>query len=229
MRLIAIFLLVGWPGGVARAENSEPDPNRVDTPPQDLTLSEDTAEGPKTRMGEAWATRPFSIELHLGIATPLGLGGVMLEVAPVRWVSLGCGIGTNVVGVEVACMSRVRAFVRAERAFNLGVGVSGGSYMQSKPTRYGALAPLLGAMDSMGESPWPSEYYWERALWLNAELGYESRHQSGGSFRVYIGLGKLLNPADATPDPSGPDPGQHRKFERWDALPYAGVAWGYAF
>ena len=194
-----------------------------------LTVGVAQAEPGPERSGEAWAERPFSIELMMGVATPLGLGGFMVEVAPVRWLSLGCGIGTNIIGPEVACMSRFRVASTPDTALALGLGVSGGPHHQSPGTALGALSVIAGPLSANGESPWPSSYHWARALWLNGEVGYERRWPTGLGVRAFVGLARILNPDDRVARPAGPDPGQHRSFQPNTTLPYAGLGWGYAF
>jgi hypothetical protein len=182
------------------------------------------------QLGDAWASRRFSVELDLGLATPVGFAGVMLDVALVRWASIGCGVGTTLIALELACMSHVRVLTSPEEAFSFGAGLSVGRYVQTRATRYGALNPLLGTLGSIGHAgSWPSEYEWKKALWLNVEAGYEWRFDSGFTWRVYAGLSTILNPNDAEPHPSEPSPGQSGTYDHSNIMPYLGGAWGYAF
>lgn len=183
----------------------------------------------------AWELRPFAIEVDLGVATPVGALGVMIDTSPSSRFSIGCGLGTNLYfrtissGFEGACMMHLRPLSGRERALSLGVGASVGSFEKSEVSAMGAFGPLLGPMTAIREGPGPRDKRWDVAAWLNFDIGYERRTVQGATFRVYLGVAQLLNPGSGRetepPDPNY-DPGVVKSST---TLLYFGVAFGRAW
>lgn len=134
----------------------------------------------------AWGKNPFSLELHAGIATPLGAVGLMASYSFVPWVALACGAGTNFEGPQFACLARGRLILRETRALYLGAGLSGGPHIQTEVTGFGVFGLLLAPMTQMREDLPPAPLHWDFAEWGNFEFGYESR--KGLVFSTYAGL-----------------------------------------
>jgi hypothetical protein len=172
----------------------------------------------------SWRSRPFSLTLHFGIATPVGAVGVAFDYAPFRWVSAGCGVGTNFVGPEGSCFVRFRPNTAGELAFYEGGGISGGPYTQSEENRLGLLAPIFGPLSLMGERR-PSRH-WQFATWINVECGFELRRLAGRTWRVYLGAAVLANPSDSQIEPSSAY--SRSAMPVAGVMPYAGFAIGWA-
>jgi hypothetical protein len=156
---------------------------------------------------DAWAAAPRTIEAQVGIASPLGLG-VAVDVAPVRWLSVGAGVGRSATAAQVAGCVRARPWAGPRRALYLGACVSAGGYRE----------------------PTPSDATYReaaRAWWASPELGIEWR--SGGvAARVFAGPTFLLNP-DAV-HCTGADLAGCEAGETWGtSMPFGGVAIGWAF
>jgi hypothetical protein len=184
-----------------------------------------------------WDRRPWAIELNLGIATPVGVAGLMLDYAPLTSLSLGCGAGTNLFfdtkmhGVEAACMVRFRALSDSQRALALGFGASIGPFLKTEVFAMGTLGPFLGPLTALREGPPPRERVWDAAGWLNFEMGYEKRTLEGVTFRVYVGVAHMLNPEDARPlePPTDAFDRDRDVVELSTTLMYFGVAPGRAW
>jgi hypothetical protein len=180
---------------------------------------------------DAWEAHPVALEAHAGIATPVGALGVMVDVAPASWVSVGCGTGLSLGGLQLACMMRPRFVFKRNMGVHLGVGASMGPHEQGENTSLGALGAFTGVMSGMAHSATDySQYTWERAYWTNFEVGFERRLTGGLCLRSYAGLAHMLNfedreyHLDDNPEIVGPpfdDPQRN--------LVYVGAAVGKAF
>jgi hypothetical protein len=143
-----------------------------------------------------WAQRPFALDANMGVATPLGNLGVSLEYAPLAWLSLSAGAGTNLEGPQLAAMLRVRATPNRPSSLFAGAGYSRGAHAQSLATRYGTLSLAQAFVDAQGESgPKTPSRHWQRADWANVELGGEMRPANGFDARGFFGVAFLLNPS----------------------------------
>jgi hypothetical protein len=108
------------------AHPSPGDPAQPDGASPDATVV-------RPRPPDPWETRPFMVEAHLGIGTPVGLVGIAFDYSPWALLGLNLGVGLGVSGPEYAFTSRVRLLRVGRRtrvALYLGAGVSGGSYDQ---------------------------------------------------------------------------------------------------
>lgn len=156
---------------------------------------------------DAWSVRPSGLELQLGIASPLGLG-VAADLAPVRWLSLGGGLGHSATALQVAVCARARPWSNGRRALYLGLCGSAGGY--SEPT------PDDGTRREAA-----------RAYWASPELGVEWRSLDGLTARVFVGPTFLLNP-DAV-HCTGAAIASCEAGETWGtSMPFGGVALGWS-
>ena len=174
---------------MAAAQSPSPTPKSV--------VAEQHSKAPHPsheRRFEAWATRPFALDLNLALSSPLGLAGASLEYAPIRYVSLGGGVGTNFEGLQLAGMLRVRVVQLATGALFVGGGYSQGPFRQWYGNHYGLLSAPKALFASMGHDSPPPDRYWERARWANVEAGIEARRDSGLDVRGFAGIELLLNP-----------------------------------
>lgn len=172
-----------------------------------------------------WRERPFALDAMLGIAHPLGLVGVSAEYAPIEYVSLGGGVGSNLLGWQLAGMARARFTPEARGSFYVGGGYSQGRHIQAEGTRDGVFSLFLGPLTAMGHDR-ERGHDWHIARWLNAELGAEQRRASGFDLRGFVGFAFLLNPNQGVPAP--PDNSQSRLLPVRDWMLYAGTALGFA-
>lgn len=141
--------------------------------------------------------RPFSLELRLGIATPTGAIGVAAEYSMIPAFSLGAGIGNNFWGAEPAVWLRGRLIGGRQRdhALTGSVGISTAHFEQNQATEYGFFGLWTGPMSANGHNESPNSRVYERAYWVNADVGLESR-TNALLIRYFVGLAGLVNPAD---------------------------------
>ncbi len=164
-------------------------------------VAEQHSEAPQPpTVYSGWAERRLALDANVGLATPLGLLGVSLEYAPIRWVSLGAGVGTNLEGPQFAGMLRVRFTPNRPTSLFVGGGYSQGRFSQGLLTRYGMLSIPQGVLDAGGERPATPWRRWKRARWLNLELGGEKRSDGGFDVRGFGGVALLLNSGSNTVD-----------------------------
>lgn len=152
------------------------------------------------RTSSAWAERPLAFDGTVGLGTPLGTLGLSFDYAPIRWVSLGAGIGTNIDGLQKAGMLRVRFTPNRPTSLFAGGGYSQGPWSQGTANRYGlwSLPRAIYELNSTTpEAPWR---HWKRGRWINLELGGETRQNKGDGFdaRGFAGVALLLNPRENT-------------------------------
>lgn len=159
----------------------------------------------------------LGIEVHGGLATPLGFAGLVLD-GQYKALSLTVGAGRGISGTQLSIMARAEPirFRPYWRGHNRRVGI------------------YLGAGISRGpheNSGFFSEYRasWDAAYWASGEIGAQSRFVSGLTIRAYVGMGWIINRDSAVYtcsilcDVLIPDE------EVYTSLPYAGVAVGYDF
>ncbi len=164
---------------------------------------------------DLWEQRPFAIEGHVGLGTPLGALGVALDVTPIKWVSLNAGVGAGLGDGKQASLTRQIAFGARGRysfgrtALALGGGYSFGPYVKG---------------DTVFDAAW--WLTWDRADWWNTDFSVEHRWESGVQFRAYVGLAMLLDPYNNTC--SGDIPRSSCDAHSKTSLPYLGVAVGYS-
>ena len=149
-----------------------------------------------------WAERPLAFDGTVGLGTPLGNLGLSLEYAPIRWVSLGAGVGVNIDGIQKAGMLRVRLTPNRPASLFAGGGYSEGPWHQEKATRYGLVSAAkdLYEYDHGPRGPGAPVRHWKRGRWVNLELGGETRRNKGDGFdaRGFAGVALLLNPGENT-------------------------------
>jgi hypothetical protein len=167
------------------------------------------------RRTSVWATRRLALEAQIGAGAPLGFAGVALDVAPVRWLSLNAGAGTNGLGPQLAGMARLRYPLRLI-GLGLGGGVSGGAY------RWREAQPI----DAEGQAV----KRWYPAYWGNVEASVEARWRNGFLLRLGVGGSFLVNPEAGACTSEG-DVEHCRADHRGDGGPllYTNLAIGYAF
>jgi uncharacterized protein YfiM (DUF2279 family) len=167
------------------------------------------ARAPAKPTDPLWA-RPLAFDVHGGVGTPLGFGGLSLDIAPARWFVLSGGLGAGKGGMQEAAMARFRAPM-GHFAFSLGGGMSTGAY---------------DAADPFGDSNW----HWKRAFWANGEASIEFRDHTGVELRAYVGWAHLANAvADGCETGNGRTCSNAAGGLFATSFPYAGFAAGYAF
>ena len=156
----------------------------------------------------------------LGVATPIGFGGLegVYRLGDHFELAAGVGVGgsaveskTNSFGgtLQWSLMPRLR-LGNDYSAFTVGAGISAGEYggidiADTGPGCYNDSSPC--------DRPFPTQY----SLWGNLELGGEHWTRSGLAVRYFIGLarGMTLGPIGSSAN--------HTE------LPYFGLGLGYAF
>jgi hypothetical protein len=155
--------------------------------------------------------RRFSFAGQIGWASPGGLIGVEAEYALQRWLVLGAGLGPTLTGgAETGWQAGAWLAPRwalTSVAAGVDLGVSAGPYHAQ------------AFLDEHG--PWA---VYDTAGWFNVAARFQYLHRRGLSFRAFLGIARLLNPADGkcgTGSASMPC--------RTPTLGYGGLAFGYAF
>ena len=215
-----------WPGlmailcvpGVAAAQSPPPTLAGVASDSHLPTAKSDASPHP-------WRERPFALDLTVGVAQPLGLIGMSAEYAPFEYLSLGTGVGSNLLGWQLAGMARARFTPEARSSPYVGASYSQGRHNQGESNRDGVLSVFVGPLASMGHNP-RRGHDWQTARWLNVEFGHERRAQNGFDLRVFAGFAFLLNAAAGVPDP--PDNNQSPLLAVRDWMLYAGTSFGFA-
>jgi hypothetical protein len=192
-----VALAVGAASGVAAAQSPAPAGDRVAAEPQ----SHEAPAATPLATSSAWVERPFAIDGSIGLGMPLGNLGVSLEYAPIRWVSLGAGVGTNIDGRQLAGMVRFRFTPNKPASLFAGGGYSQGPWRQGLANRYGLLSVPEGMFESTAERPGTPWRSWKRGRWINLELGGEKRQDNGFDVRGFGGVALLLNSDQNTVDP----------------------------
>jgi len=215
IRAVALSLLLATE--VAGAQPRPPPPEPV------VTQQQSGPEPPASP--HPWRRRPFSLDAVIGIATPWGLGGVSGEVAPIEPLSIGGGVGTNLLGLQLAAMARLR-FTPAERSsFYVGAGYSQGRHHQSESNRDGVFSLLTGPLTAMGHDTERGRD-WKTARWLDVELGLERREDRGLGVRGFVGSALLLNAGQGAPE--RPEDTQSPALPARALMLYAGAALGFS-
>lgn len=182
------------PGLPSKVAGARPSPAAAPSPAE--TPPVESPRVPPRHLGP-FDERPLSFELRLGIATPTGAIGVAAEYSIVPSLSLGAGIGNNIWGAEPAVWLRARSIGgrQRDRAFTGSVGFSTAHFEQSEATEYGFFGLWTGPLSSLGHNEPPNTRVYERAYWVNADVGLESR-TNALLIRYFVGLAGLMNPSD---------------------------------
>jgi hypothetical protein len=184
-----------------------------------------TQQQVETEPPHPWRSRPFAFDAVLGIATPWGLTGLAAEYAPIEHLSVGGGIGTNLLGWQLASMARVRFTPQLPSSCYFGAGYSQGRHSQSESTRDGVFSLFVGPLTAMGHDS-KRGHDWRIARWVNAELGIERRERRGFDVRGFVGGAFLLNPSAGVPARSYDD--RSTLLPTRDFMLYAGTALGFS-
>ena len=195
------------PGNTGVASEAQPGTTKTDIPPH------------------PWRERPLAVNATIGVAQPLGLLGISAEYAPFEYLSLGGGVGSNLLGWQLAGMARARFTPEDQSSLYVGASYSQGRHNQGEGNRDGVFSVFVGPLASMGHNP-RRGHDWQTARWLNVELGHERRAQNGFDLRVFAGFAFLLNAAAGVPDP--PDNNQSPLLAVRDWMLYAGTSFGFA-
>lgn len=140
-----------------------------------------------------WARLPWALETHLGLGTPVGALGTVIEYSPAPAVGIGVGAGIgsgpdNGSGVKGALALRLRPARGAHNALVVGAAYSVGGYESGwfepdTPVDYGRPPPR-------------PIYSTQWAHFAQLELGWERRAESGFLLRLSLGFAWLLNVRD---------------------------------
>lgn len=175
------------------------------------------------RLESPFVQRRVVVNLHLGLDTPYGMGGIALDVSPAEALALEAGAGLGGAGPQVAVMPRARLVLGSARrdALSFGFGGAVGPH-ESGAGGDGLLAP----MSAMSHAS-PDTKVWERAWWLAGEISWERRMlPSALAVRAYAGFKAMLNPSDYRCEYYL---GYGCDEDEGGALMYAGVALGRSF
>lgn len=138
-----------------------------------------------------FSDRPIGIEARTGLATSVGLIGVVAELTPLDWVTLGGGVGENGYGAIFGTHLRLRPLIfdaaphEALIAITLETAYSRG--------RHGGFDfdPLSALCEGSPDDPRSSCYrptvVPQLIDWFQVEVGVELRIDSGFTFRFSAG------------------------------------------
>lgn len=147
-----------------------------------ICLGASVARADESQPAPASADPHVAVSGTLGIATPVGEAGIELEARLARWLSLSAGVGLGASGPQLATMVRLGMPATDSTTVQVGFGLSEGAYTWTELT-----------FDE------PAKKTWERAYWMNAELGLAYRFDDGRSnwsLRTFGGIGKVINDQD---------------------------------
>ncbi len=195
MRIALVLLLWIATPLVARAQAEEALPPIPPPPP--------AAPAPPPAPAEEELGMQLGVSAILGFGTPVGFGGVEVDVSPIPELSIAIGAGLGGLPGDGAPQLGTMMRLAPWRDVYAGLGSSMG--------RYGAHDLISGG----------TRYRWERAYWLNAELGWFAQAQDGLFGRVFLGFSRVLNP--------GACDGYCEMGNRDEVLPFLGGSIGYHF
>lgn len=163
----ASLLLPSFVGTAAAAEASEP-------------------RAPK------FSDHPLAIEARSGLATSVGLIGVVAELTPLDWLTLGGGVGDNGYGAILGAHLRLRPLIfeptrhASLTALTLESAYSRGRHggFDFDPT-FGGLCE--GSPDDPKSQCYRPSLVPQRIDWFQLEVGVENRLASGFTFRFSAG------------------------------------------
>jgi hypothetical protein len=129
--------------------------------------------------------RPISVVGVAGFGAPLGLVGIAGQYALAEALSLGAGAGTNSQGLQLSVFANLRPLHWSARSVAIAVGPQ--------------VAYATGPWDPLeiyatGHGSNDGQYVFDRAHWLQVDLGLEVQSKGGFVFRFSHGAAFLLNP-----------------------------------
>jgi hypothetical protein len=206
-------------GVFARAPEAAAEPLELKMP--QLTPGRDAASD-ATPAPDPFTTRPRAVMLSGGVGGPLGYGGLSFEYAPVKWLVLGGGSGTDGHGVRVAAWPRLRLKVLPWMALGFGTPVSFGTNVVWDSGQL--CVPSLGG--GVTDCSYHVRRDWTTAVFGHLEPSVEVRVPWGGVLRFFGGRSQILNPGDGRCESNlaGGCPSKGGEVT-W----YGGLAVGYAF
>jgi hypothetical protein len=177
--------------------------------------AEQAPEAPSEQHVDPWVAHRLAIEAHVGVGTPIGYYGGVVEYGLSGLVGVGLGVGRgsgpyNGSKVHSAVLARFRPIRGAHNAFSLGTAISFGGF--EIPYITGDSTPIYSAN-------------W--AVFFQADAGWEFRTKGGTLVRVALGFATLLNPDSITCTP-GADAGECGNIGA-KTLPSFDIAVGQAF
>jgi len=123
-------------------------------------------------------TRPWLVNAHLGVATPIGVTGLELERDLFDRFSVAAGGGLGLSGLQGSAWLRARLTGISRRKhrnptrIGVGAGLSAGRFAQG-----GCFSFFCGGEKEV----------WDWIVWANLELFAEKRFDSGLTLRPYLG------------------------------------------
>jgi len=161
---------------------------------------------------DAYVERPLALCAQVGLGTPLGFYGIAADYAVHPNISIEAGVGSGLVGTQVAAQVRARVAQLDSNWLSLGVGVSEGHYEHREPFFGIEYAPTVV----------------DRAYWANAELSFERRTLGGFQVRAYAGAGAVFagERQRCYDGDAGTMPCSGSARGLWN--PYIGISLGYA-
>jgi hypothetical protein len=169
------------PALIASAPPNDAEPV-ASAPPTDVAESPASTSSPAS----TFDVRRLALEGHLGIGTPVGSLGAVLEYAPLPFLGLGAGLGvgsgpSSGNHFHGAVVARFRPARGPKDALVIGLGYSFGGYQRFHLNIDGD--PSNDAL----QADW--------AHWAQADIGWERRTPKGFLIRLSMGGAALLNPA----------------------------------
>ena len=137
---------------------------------------------------------PLKLNATVGFGTPVGLAGAIVEYSPLPMLAVGAGAGTNIDGLQLAVLGRIRPLYweTPKRVFAIALtaAVAEGPY-SSEDDLAAATGDLMGLPKT--------HYAWlDHAWWFQPELQFE--YETRSRFHLVataIGFAFLLNASAA--------------------------------
>jgi len=133
--------------------------------------------------------RPLTIDAVLGLGTPVGIIGGIVQYDVARWLALGAGAGANIAGLQLAALARLRPFTWERPWGTIGIELGGALSTGA----YGGqldVGPLIS-----DRPPDPDEQVYSNSwlAWAQADVGFELKTRGGFHLIAAEGLGWPLN------------------------------------
>jgi hypothetical protein len=116
---------------------------------------------------------PAVIDGVVGFGTPVGLIGAALQYDLASWLAIGAGAGTNIAGLQLAALTRLRPWTRTTPALASGVTLG----LALATGKYGGRFASGGLVNV--DHSYAQRYVVGQIGWAHLDLGWELKMRSG--------------------------------------------------
>jgi hypothetical protein len=198
--LFCVALGASWATHARADFNLGADDDALDDAPPQVTATPPVATPTPKRAplfeihapSAGYGNRPFHLELVTGVATKVGVLGLAGEYDLGNPLSVGAGIGSNILGTDWEIHARVRPVysLTPNGSFFSALTVEG-AFARSVNTNTNLDIGFTCNDDDNGECADPSALP-QTVYWAQAELGWEGMFRNGLTLRVATGAAREL-------------------------------------